>query len=857
MSLRTFCLRIFQHCPLLASFPVENHMRAFEEFLQYKTRVPVRGAILLNEAMDSTVLVKGWKKGANWSFPRGKINKDEDDLDCAVREVYEETGFDIREAGLVPHKDEVKFIEVTMREQQMRLYVFRDVPMDTQFEPKTRKEISKIEWYKLSDLPAFRKKGNHPSDAAAALNANKFYMVAPFLVPLKKWVVQQKKRDAHSAAKHARIPSHLQEEVLTEEDTAAHAEEAGEFARITPAIDTIEGATRELQRLLKVQPPTQGLQPAAPPSALPSAPGQDKGGALLAMLQRSAASSHSSQPEVPQHEQHMPSDRIYAYAPEPDKPQHHAGLRQQVVDHQPPPPFPGPHYTQTRVPPPNAYYRPAPTVPQFMGGGVPPLPSALQQHLPPAVPLMHPQPLPPQVQKTLLNRGMFPSPGVPDTTTTITQQTHIRQGSIEGLIYQQVQGGKVGRPQPNSHAMSLLSAFKGDAPRRDKPQPAHTAAIPHQSAAAPPQQPLNPPTVTNNRDNLLASFFGSNPMGGTSSSNQAAVNGLHQLAAKKPQAPTDQHRSALLEMFKREVPESQRNNAVELDGGSAVSPDIRHVQHHLPQQQQPSYKGMSNGKAIEAAAQVNGGPIKVNPELNLPFGALSILPRPKGDATQGQPDGRMPPPQSTARTSNLAPYSPGTESTVTVKASMQSTRVSTQVPSLVNHGQPGLEPRPPQSQYGRPQHAQQPQPQHAGGGSYQGFQPPQHHSFAAPLPQRPQNTNADQQQQLLSLFAKPQAEDANPHQQQALLSLFGKSQAEDKGKMKEQPGMFGQLSAQVQAQVPRSRLTSLGSAAGDAAPLAGSGSRRGSQTPISPADKNFLLGYLGSAVGGGATAAPR
>ncbi|KAH8909929.1 DCP2-domain-containing protein, partial [Coniochaeta sp. PMI_546] len=189
MTLRSFCLRIFQHCPLLASFSAESHMKAFEDFLQYKTRVPVRGAILLNEAMDSTVLVKGWKKGASWSFPRGKINKDEDDLECAIREVDEETGFDIKAAGLVPKQDEVKYIEVTMREQQIRLYVFRNVPMDTVFAPRTRKEISKIQWYKLSELPAFRKKGtNQDNDAAAASNANKFYMVAPFLVPLKKWV---------------------------------------------------------------------------------------------------------------------------------------------------------------------------------------------------------------------------------------------------------------------------------------------------------------------------------------------------------------------------------------------------------------------------------------------------------------------------------------------------------------------------------------------------------------------------------------------------------------------------------------------------------------------------------------------
>lgn len=59
--------------------------------MAYKVRVPVRGAILLDESMERVVLVKGWKKGASWSFPRGKINKDEKDLDCTIREVWEET----------------------------------------------------------------------------------------------------------------------------------------------------------------------------------------------------------------------------------------------------------------------------------------------------------------------------------------------------------------------------------------------------------------------------------------------------------------------------------------------------------------------------------------------------------------------------------------------------------------------------------------------------------------------------------------------------------------------------------------------------------------------------------------------
>ncbi len=152
---------------------------------------------MLNDVMDQVVLVKGWKKGAYWSFPRGKINKDEKDLDCAVREVYEETGFDIKGAGLVVKEEDMKFIEVTMREQQIRLYVFKGVPVDTHFEPRTRKEISKIQWYKLSDLPTLKKlKQQHEGRGEdLATNANKFYMVAPFLGPLKKWIAQQSKHD--------------------------------------------------------------------------------------------------------------------------------------------------------------------------------------------------------------------------------------------------------------------------------------------------------------------------------------------------------------------------------------------------------------------------------------------------------------------------------------------------------------------------------------------------------------------------------------------------------------------------------------------------------------------------------------
>ena len=245
LNLRNFCLRIFQHCPLLSEFSSYHHTAAFSEFLAYKTRVPVRGAILLNHDMDQVLLVKGWKKSASWSFPRGKINKDEADLECAIREVHEETGFHLRDAGLVADEEKVKYLDMTMREQQLRLYIFPNVPMDAHFAPRTRKEISKIQWFKLSELPALKKQ-KQPQDQSEASDvaANRFYMVAPFMVPLKKWIAQQKKigkSGKHQTPALANITDNLtlQKEPLSD----SQPEQAMALATSLPNPDSISPMT--------------------------------------------------------------------------------------------------------------------------------------------------------------------------------------------------------------------------------------------------------------------------------------------------------------------------------------------------------------------------------------------------------------------------------------------------------------------------------------------------------------------------------------------------------------------------------------------------------------------------------------
>eukprot|EP01135_Chromosphaera_perkinsii_P006967 Nk52_evm5s639 gene=Nk52_evmTU5s639 len=176
MNLKEFSFQIFVHCPFLKPH-VANHSQLFQDFIHYKVRVPVYGAIIINEKFDKVLMVKGWGNKTTWGFPKGKINKDEPEVECGIREIMEETGFDIS-SRLIPDE----FIQVIMNEQKMKLYLIRGVPENTQFVTQTRKEISKIEWHPIAGLPQTR---DHPL-------SNKYYMVHPFVKELKAFVKKNK-----------------------------------------------------------------------------------------------------------------------------------------------------------------------------------------------------------------------------------------------------------------------------------------------------------------------------------------------------------------------------------------------------------------------------------------------------------------------------------------------------------------------------------------------------------------------------------------------------------------------------------------------------------------------------------------
>ncbi|KAL0669834.1 hypothetical protein Bca4012_032538 [Brassica carinata] len=143
----------------------------FRDFFSYKSRIPVTGAIILDETYERCLLVKGWKQSSNWSFPRGKKNTNEEDDVCAIREVLEETGCDVSK---LLNKEE--YIEITFEgKKRVRLYIVVGVRDDTAFAPLTKKEISQISWFRLDGLES-------------GFGGLKLFEVAPFLASLKSWI---------------------------------------------------------------------------------------------------------------------------------------------------------------------------------------------------------------------------------------------------------------------------------------------------------------------------------------------------------------------------------------------------------------------------------------------------------------------------------------------------------------------------------------------------------------------------------------------------------------------------------------------------------------------------------------------
>ncbi|NXO00606.1 DCP2 hydrolase, partial [Rhinopomastus cyanomelas] len=182
-GIRDFAKADILHCPFLLPHG-EDVQKVLDEWKEYKMGVPTYGAIILDETLENVLLVQGYLAKSGWGFPKGKVNKEEAPHDCAAREVFEETGFDIKD-----YICKEEYIELRINDQIARLYIIPGVPKNTKFNPKTRREIRNIEWFSIDKLPCHR--NDMTPKSKLGLAPNKFFMAIPFIRPLREWISQR------------------------------------------------------------------------------------------------------------------------------------------------------------------------------------------------------------------------------------------------------------------------------------------------------------------------------------------------------------------------------------------------------------------------------------------------------------------------------------------------------------------------------------------------------------------------------------------------------------------------------------------------------------------------------------------
>ncbi len=125
-----------------------------KKFWYMDSKIPRCGGILLNQRKNKILLVRA-VNGTRWTFPVGKIQAGETAVECAQREVFEETGY----KGVACSAQQVHYRK---RKAKYSLFLFYNVPENYTFCAQTRHEIGEIKWF---DLPVLDEVFHHPQSA--------------------------------------------------------------------------------------------------------------------------------------------------------------------------------------------------------------------------------------------------------------------------------------------------------------------------------------------------------------------------------------------------------------------------------------------------------------------------------------------------------------------------------------------------------------------------------------------------------------------------------------------------------------------------------------------------------------------
>ena len=177
LSIKSFSKIVIDICPLIWNWDITPE-NALVKFSNYKKTIPVRGAAIFNDSLSKILLLRGINS-KHWSFPRGKIGKDEDDVACCIREVKEETGFDL--TGFI---DADQYVERNMNGKNFKIFLVKGVPEDFEFKPEHKNEIQAIEWKDFKKLS----KAITKNEGSA-----KVFLVNSMIRPLSLYVKNEKR----------------------------------------------------------------------------------------------------------------------------------------------------------------------------------------------------------------------------------------------------------------------------------------------------------------------------------------------------------------------------------------------------------------------------------------------------------------------------------------------------------------------------------------------------------------------------------------------------------------------------------------------------------------------------------------
>lgn len=136
--------------PTLRSYVHDLYFR-YEDWRMHKNSLPTCGAAILSEDASHVLMVQSsvHTEPPPWGFPKGKIDKQEQPISCAIREVWEEIGFDI--TNLIKEDYYIEYRDPKGK-RFLRLYIVEGVPTNTKFTISCPYEIRAIDWHLIDSL---------------------------------------------------------------------------------------------------------------------------------------------------------------------------------------------------------------------------------------------------------------------------------------------------------------------------------------------------------------------------------------------------------------------------------------------------------------------------------------------------------------------------------------------------------------------------------------------------------------------------------------------------------------------------------------------------------------------------------